>query len=208
MKKGSIDMNSKKNLITILFVVSALFLAGCSGNKSAATMAVNAAQESFDAVKGEAVQYVPDQARGVEDAIQSAKDSLAKGDYDAALNLAKPIPDRVKELPAAIAAKKTEMTAGFQEMSGGLPKMLAVVKSRLDILSASKGLPANLDQAKLEGAKSGYETAAKAWAEAQSAFSSGNVADAMAKATIAKDNAVEVMTTLGMKVPAAAARKG
>jgi len=200
-------MNSKKYLIAILFVVSALFQAACSGNKDAATMAVNAAQESFNAVKGEATQYVPDQAKSVEDALKSAQDNLDKGDYGAALNSAKAIPDSVKELTTAIAAKKTELTTSFQGMSGGLPKMLDAVKKRLDILSASKKLPANLDKAKLEGAKSGYETAAKAWADAQSAFSGGNVAEAVAKATIVKDNAVEVMSTLGMKVPAAAAPK-
>jgi len=201
-------MNSKKNLMAILFVVGALFQAACSGNKDAATLAVNAAQESYNAVKADAAQYVPEQAKSVEDAIRGAKDSLDKGDYDAALNSAKAIPDTVTGLTAAIAAKKTELTASFQEMSGGLPKMLDAVKKRLDILSASKSLPANLDKTKLEGAKSGYDTAAKAWADAQSAFSGGNVADAVAKAKIVKDKAVEVMTTLGMKVPAAATPKG
>jgi len=200
-------MNSKKYMIAILFVVSALFQAACSGNKAAATMAVNAAQESFNAVKGEAAQYVPDQAKGVEDALKGAKDNLDKGEYDTALNSAKAIPDSVKGLTAAIAAKKTELTTSFQEMSGGLPKMLDAVKKRLDILSASKSLPANLDKTKLEGAKSGYMTAAQAWTDAQSAFSGGNVADAVAKATMVKDKAVEVMSTLGMKAPAAAAPK-
>ncbi len=201
-------MSSKKYVIAILFVVGALFQAACSNNKGAATMAVNAAQESFDAVKGEAAQYVPDQAKVVGDTIKGAKDNLDKGDYDAALNSAKGIPDSVKELTAAIAAKKTELTTSFQDMSGGLPKMLDAVKKRLDILSASRSLPANLDKTKLEGAKAGYETAAKAWADAKSAFSGGNVADAVAKAKIVKDEATEVMSTLGMKVPAAAAPKG
>lgn len=197
-------MNSKKYLLVIPFLVIALFQAACSGNKDAATMAVNAAQESFNAVKGEAAQYVPDQAKGVEDAIKGAKENLAKGEYEAALNSAKTITETTKGLTAAIAAKKTELTTSFQQMSGGLPKMLDAVKKRLDILSVSKKLPANLDKTKLEGAKSGYETAAKAWADAQSAFSGGNIADAVAKAKIVKDKAVEVMSTLGMKAPAAA----
>jgi hypothetical protein len=201
-------MNSKKYVIAVLFVVTALFQAACSGNKEAATTAVNAAQESFNSVRGEAVQYVPDQAKGVEDALNTAKDHLAKGDYDAALTSAKAIPDSVKGLTAAIAAKKTELTASFQSMSAGMPKMLDAVKKRLDILSASKKLPANLDKAKFEEAKSGYEIAAKGWEDAKSAFSGGNVADAVGKASLVKEKAVEVMTALGMKVPAAAAPKG
>ena len=43
------------------------------------------------------------------------------------------------------------------------------------------------------------------WDEAKAAFSGGNMADAMAKAKTVKEKAVEVMTTLGMQVPAAAA---
>src|SRR5450432_1020801 len=103
-------MNSKKYLISILFVVGALFQAACSGNKDAATLAVNSAQEAYNAVKTDALQYVPDQAKGVEDALKSAKDSLDKGDYEAALTSAKSIPDSVKGLTTAIAAKKTELT--------------------------------------------------------------------------------------------------
>ncbi len=62
-----------------------------------------------------------------------------------------------------------------------MPKMLEAIKSRLDILSASKKLPENLDKAKLEGAKGGYEAAAKMWDDAKAAFAGGNLADAMAK---------------------------
>ncbi len=93
----------------------------------------------------------------------------------------------------------------WEEMSGGMPKMLEAIKSRLDILSASKKLPENLDKAKLEGAKDGYENGAKMWDDAKATFSGGNVADAMAKANDVKGKAVEVMTALGMQVPAAAA---
>jgi len=39
-------------------------------------------------------------------------------------------------------------------------------------------------------------------------FAGGNVADAVTKAKTVKERAVEVMTTLGMQVPAAAATKG
>jgi hypothetical protein len=62
-----------------------------------------------------------------------------------------------------------------------------------------------MDKAKLDGAKGGYEAAAKMWDEAKADFTGGNLADAMAKAKTVKEKAVEVMTTLGMQVPAAAA---
>jgi hypothetical protein len=84
--------------------------------------------------------------------------------------------------------------------------MLDAIKSRLDILSKSKKLPAGLDKAKLESAKSGYETAVKMWDDAKANFSGGNLTDAMAKATTVKEQAVEVMKTLNMQVPEAATK--
>ena len=199
-------MKMKRCLLPILCIVIGLFLLACAAsNKEAATVAIKAAEDSYNAVKGEVLKYIPDQAKGVEDAIKGAKENFDKGNFDAALSAAKPIPDKVKELTTAVAAKKAELAKSWEEMSGGLPKMLDAIKSRLDILSASKKLPENLDKAKLEGAKTGYEAAAKMWDDAKSAFSGGNMADAVSKAKTVKERAVEVMTTLGMQVPAAAA---
>jgi len=199
-------MKSKKYWIPILLVIFGLFMVACgSGNKEAATVAIKAAEDSWNVVKGDVLKYIPDQAKGVEDAIKGAKENFDKGNFDAALSAAKPIPDKVKELTTAVAAKKAELAKSWEEMSGGLPKMLDAIKSRLDILSASKKLPENLDKAKLDGAKDGYEAAAKMWDDAKAAFSGGNVADAVTKAKTVKERAVEVMTTLGMQVPAAAA---
>ncbi len=199
-------MKSKRYWVPILLVVFGLFVVSCgSANKEAATAAIKAAEEAWNAAKGEVVKYVPDQAKGVEDAIKAAKGSFEKGDFDAALAGAKAIPDKVKQLAAAAAAKKAELAKSWEEMSGGLPKMLDAIKSRLDILSQSRKLPAGLDKAKLENAKGGYEAAAKMWEDAKAAFAGGNAADALAKSKTVKEKAVEVMTALGMQVPAAAA---
>jgi len=199
-------MTAKRFWLPILLMVFGLLVVSCgSGNKEAATAAMKAAEESWNAAKGEVVKYIPDQAKGVEDAIKAAKENFDKGNFDAALASAKAIPDKVKQLAAAAAAKKAELAKSWEEMSGGLPKMLEAIKSRLDILSQSKKLPANLDKAKLEGAKGGYEEAAKMWEDAKAAFAGGNAADALAKGKTVKEKAVAVMTALGMQVPAAAA---
>jgi hypothetical protein len=87
-----------------------------------------------------------------------------------------------------------------------VPQMAAAIKSRVDILSQSKKLPAGLDKAKLDGAKAGLAAVSQGWTEASEAFKSGNVSDAVAKARAAKDKAVEVMTALNMTVPQAAAK--
>lgn len=199
-------MKSKKYWVPVVLVIFGLFVAACgSANKDAATAAIKAAEDSWNAVKAEVVKYIPDQAKGVDDAIKAAKENFDKGNFDAALEGAKDIPTRVKALVSAAAAKKAELAKAWDEMSAGLPGMLEAIKSRLDILSQSRKLPAGLDKAKLEGAKGGYEAAAKMWEDAKAAFAGGNAADALAKGKTVKDKAVEVMTALGMQVPAAAA---
>jgi hypothetical protein len=199
-------MKSKKYWVPILLMLFALVAVSCgSANKDAATAAIKAAEEAWNAVKSEVVKYIPDQAKGVDDAIKAAKENFDKGNFDAALETAKDIPTRVKALVSAAAAKKVELAKAWDEMSGGLPNMLEAIKSRLDILSQSRKLPAGLDKEKLEGAKGGYEAAAKMWEDAKAAFAGGNLNDALAKGKTVKDKAVEVMTALGMQVPAAAA---
>ena len=98
---------------------------------------------------------------------------FAKKDYKAALSAAKDLPAKAKELAAAAAAKKGELTKVWGEMSAGLPKMLDAIKSRVDILSKSKKLPANLDKAKFDEANAGYEEANKVGTDATSAFGAG-----------------------------------
>jgi hypothetical protein len=147
---------------------------------------------------------VPDQFKALEAALNSAKDKFTKKDYKAALADAQAIPGKVKEVLDAAKAKKEELTKVWTDLSGGLPKMVDAIKSRIDVLSKSKKLPANLPKEKFDEAKAGYETAAKDWATAQESFKAGSLADAVSKANSIKEKAAQVMQLLGMPVPAAA----
>ena len=195
----------KKSLALIAVVLVGLMLvAGCSRDKEPAEAAIKAAEAAIGAAKAEAAKYVPDQVKGVEDALKAAKDAFEKKEYTQALNAAKDLPAKAKELAAAAAAKKDELTKSWEAMAGGLPKMVEAIKSRVDILSKSKKLPANLDKDKFEGAKSGLAEITQAWMDADNAYKGGNIADAVAKANAVKAKATEIMTTLGMQLPAAA----
>jgi hypothetical protein len=194
----------KKFLKPMVLFALVLFVVACASDKKPAEEAIKAAEAAINAAKGEAVKYIPDQVKALEDGLKAAKDALAKKDYKAALSAAKDLPGKAKELAAAAASKKEELTKAWNEMSGGLPKMVEAIKSRVDILSKSRKLPANLDKAKFEGIKAGLPEVTKMWDDAQKAFSGGNLADAVSKAKTIKDKAVEMMTTLGMQVPAGA----
>lgn len=191
--------------IGLVVVAASVLLISCeSADKAPAAAAITAAQSALDAVKTEAATYVPDQVRSVEATLASAKASFEKQEYKAALTSAQDVAAKAKDIGAAAAAKKAELAKTWEDMSGGLPKMAEAIKSRVDILSQSKKLPAGLDKDKLEGAKTGLATVNQSWTEASDAYKSGNMADAIAKATAAKAKAVEVMTALNMSVPEAA----
>jgi len=144
--------------------------------------------------------------KSVEEALAAAKANFEKNEYKAALAAAQDVGAKAKQLGTAATAKKAELAKAWEEMSSGVPKLAEAIKSRVDILSQSKRLPAGLDKAKLDGAKSGLAQVNQSWTEASEAFKSGNVTDAVAKGKAARDKAVEIMTALNMTVPQAASK--
>ena len=186
-----------------LLVLAGLVLAACASDQGPAELAIKAAEAAVNSAVAEGAKYVPDQARAVQDALRAAKDSLAKGDYKAALTGSSDVTAKAKALGDAVAAKKVELAKSWESLSGGLPKVVEAIKSRVDILSQSKKLPANLDRASVDSAKSGLEAITKTWSDAQAAFKDGQVTDAITKAKAVKAQAVDVMTKLRMEVPAA-----
>jgi len=201
-----IPMTSKKYLLFALVAVTILFLAACSSNKEPAAVAIKAAEDAFSAAKSEAEKFVPDQAKSVEDTIKVAKASFEKGKFDDALNMATAAQEKVKAMNAAVAARKENLAKNWAEISGGVPEMLEAIKSRLDVLKASKRLPKSLDKARLEEAEMLYEVASMMWDEAKKTFSGGNPADVIPLATAAKEDAVKAMKILDMQAPEAATK--
>ncbi len=187
-----------------LALVCAATLA-CNSGKAPAEAAMKLAEEAVSGAQAEAGSLVPDDMKSLSDDLAAAKDLMAKGDYKAALASAQSIQQKANDVLAKAKAKKDELTATWNQMSDSLPKMLDAIKSRVDILSQSKKLPAGLDAAKLASAKDGLAAATTAWAEAQDAFKGGKWTDAIAKATTVKDKATEVMGMLGMQAGGMAA---
>ena len=192
----------KRRLALSLALGVSVFVAACSGGgKEAADTAITAAQSAFDAAKVEASRYAPDQVKAVEDSLTAAKDSLARGNYAQALTEAQGLTSKISGLGAAVAAKKTELTKSWGNLSAGLPRAVDAIQSRVDILSKSKKLPATISKESFDGAKGGLDTITKTLAEANDAFKSGNMVEAVAKAQTVKAKAAEVMTAIGMQVP-------
>ena len=192
-----------------LALVCAATLA-CNSGKAPAEAAMKLAAEAVAGAQTEAASLVPDDMKSLSDDMAAAQAAMTKGDYKTALASAQSIQQKANDVLAKAKAKKDELTASWNQMSDSVPKMVDAIKSRVDILSQSKKLPAGMDAAKLASAKDGLAAATTGWTEAQDAFKAGKWTDALAKATSVKDKATEVMGMLGMQAggaPAAAPAK-
>ncbi len=183
-----------KLVFAAILAATMMFTACDDAKKTGADAAIKTAQTAYSAVADQANQYVPEQAKDVQASIQAAKDSFDKGDYAAAFDSAKALPGKVQDLAKAADAKKTELTAKWNELSGSVPGLVSAVQTRVDALTKSHKLPA--------GAADTFASVKQTWTDASTAFSSGQIPDALAKATAAKAKLTELATTIGLK-PAA-----
>ncbi len=190
----------KRILSAAMAVLFAVALGACSSAKAPAEKAIKAAEEALNAAKAEAMKYVPEQVRKAEDALKAAKDNFEKRDYPAAVSAANAVLDKAKDLVSSSASRKAELSKNWEELSAGLPKSIAEIKSRITALSRSRKLPKGLDKAKIESAKSGIDEVGREWDEAGKAFKEGRLAEAVAKAKDAREKADGIMSALGMKV--------
>ena len=188
----------------IVMILTATLLAACGGgDKGPAETALKAAEAAIDSAKGEASKYMPDQVKSLESALSSAREKLSKGDYKAVLSEAPALTSKAQEVASAAAAKKAELAKSWEDMSAGMPKVVEAIKSRVDILSQSKKLPAGMSAETLAQAKAGLSEITQQWTAATEASKGGNLMDAVAKASSVKVKAAEVLTLLHMPVPEA-----
>jgi hypothetical protein len=186
-----------KDVVRGLTLVCLLGVVACSSDKGPAEQAIKAADTALSGVKVEAAQYVPEQVQPVEAALQGAKEAFAKGDYTAALNSAKDLEAKAKELGLVAAAKKAEVSKQWDDLAAGVPEAIRTVQGRVDALAQAKKLPAGMDKAKLEELTTALVTLTQVWAEATDAFTAGKVAEAVDKGRGVKDKVTELKTTLG-----------
>lgn len=190
-------MKNRPRLLTALIAL-AFSLACTDAAKAPAEAAMKTAETALAELKGDVVKFAPAEVKAAQDAFADAKDKIAKEDYKGALAAAGDIPAKVKAALAAAAAKKDALVKAWNDASSGLPNMVAAIKSRVDILSQSKKLPAGVDKAALEKAKEGLASLETGWAQASEQFKGGAVAEAIAQAKDLKAKGSEIMKSIGL----------
>ncbi len=181
-----------------------LALACTDANKVPAEAALQTAEAAVASLGDVGMKYVPEQTQELQRSLAGAKELAARKDYKGALAAAAPIPDRAKQVLAAANAKQDELhkhealTRTFRELSAPIPNMLAMLKSRLEILSQSKKLPAGMTKASLEVVQAGTAELESRLGAMQAQAKGGDLEGAIAKAGELNAKGTELLRSIGM----------
>ena len=196
----------KKPSLWVLVMLAAVLVAACQNQRAPAEQAVAAAESALTTIRDMATRYAPDQLQAVEAQLNSAKDSLAKGDYKAVLAGMPALQSAINSLKDTATAKQQEVEAAnakakdaWGPMSSDVPKMVDAIQSRVDILSKSHHLPKGVTKDSLAAAKSSVDSMKSAWGAAANAATSGDYNTAVSKGQAVRDQASQIMQSLGMK---------
>jgi hypothetical protein len=173
-----------RKLLILALMVLPMFAAGCS--KGPAEAALKAADEAIAKVAPDAEKYVPEQFKTLTDAAAAAKASFDKGDYAAALAVAKDLPAKATEVMTAATAKKDELMGQWNVLSKDMPILVADWQKKIDELIASKKLPKTATPERIEEIKAKFAEVNTTWAKATEAFNAGDIKGALENAGAVK----------------------
>jgi hypothetical protein len=196
-------VKSTRNIAKYLALYSAAILfVACSNQMEPAKYALDNINATLSAVSADAQQYVPDQLASAHSKVAELTASYEKKDYAAVVKGAPAVLAEVDGLAGVIAAKKDEhlkaLGTEWRSLAASVPQSVTAVQTRIDALSKTKRAPKDVD---LSAAKSGLTNATSAWDNAQSAFKSGNVEDAVAAAKDAKSKLESAAGALKLNLP-------
>jgi hypothetical protein len=196
----------KKLSVWLLPMMTAMLIVGCANQKAPAEQALAQAESSLTQIRDMAMRYAPDQLQAVDAQLTALKDSEAKGDYKAVLAGVPALNTAIGNLKDTATQKQADAQAAADKakdvwgpLSSDVPRMVDAIQSRVDILSKSHHLPHGVTKDSLDAAKSGLDSMKSAWAQASQAATSGDYATAASKGQAVKDQATQIMQSLGMK---------
>lgn len=181
---------------------AAILLVACANQMEPAKNALDNINSTLSAVTADAQKYVPDQLTQAQSKVAELNASFDKKNYAAVVAGAPAVLAEVNGLAAAAAAKKDEILKAlgteWRSLAVSIPQSVSAVQTRIDALSKSRHVPKDID---LGAAKSGLADAASAWDKAQSAFKSGNAADAVTAAKDARSKLESAAAALKLNLP-------
>jgi hypothetical protein len=196
----------RKPSFWVLATLAAVIIAACANQRAPAQQAVTAAETELTNIRDMANRYAPDQLQAVDAQLNAVKDSLAKGDYKGVMAAMPALNTAISNLKDTAAANQQTADAASAKakdawgpLSSEVPKMVDTISSRVDILSKSRHLPRGVTKDTLAAAKSGVDSMRSAWSDASNAATSGDYTTAVTKGQAVKDQASQIMQSLGIK---------
>lgn len=188
---------------------AALMLAGCANQMEPAQKAIADIEAAITAAGPDASQYIPNELQAVTSQLADLKAKFDQKDYKGVLAAAPALLTQAQGLAgaaasarqAAEAARTAELealNAEWTALSGTLPAAVAAIESRVNILSKSKKLPANLDAATFASVQTGLADSKALWDQATAAQASGNIEGAVTAARQVKEKTDAALAALGM----------
>jgi hypothetical protein len=198
--EGTNPMTKRSAILFACAIGMALLLGGCGNAQHEATeAAVNAAQAAVNVATNTAEKYAPEQSKAAQDALRSAKDFLAKGDYGSALKNAQDAAKKAKDALSAASAKKDEWTNTWNSLNQSVPRTMNDIQAKMNAYAKSGKLPKGVDQSRMEEAKAQFDKLKQSWADVTAAYNNGNFADAMSKSCTYKDGLAKLKELLGIQ---------
>lgn len=190
---------SRSLRIALAVIPFALSLACTDAAKAPAEAAMAAAGTAVESLQGEAARYAPDAVKAAQASYASAKELVARQDYKGALAAAGEVSAKVRAALAAAAAKKDELVKASVEVAASVQQTLADLKARVASLTSAKKLPAGMDKAVLARANEGIAAVESGWKTLSAQVKSGDYAAAIAKGKELKNQAEDILASIGGK---------
>lgn len=190
-------------LTRIAALAGLLALATACSQKDPAQEAITAAENALAAVYEDAQKYVPSRYDEVKAELEAARTAFNEERYADAIAAVKEVPAHAEELAKEVVTAKqqrlSELNADWARLSGSLPGVMTNIGNRLGELGKMRRLPAGMDKQLLDEANAAYGSAQSAWDEAGTAFTAGNLEEAVSSARAAESMAQDLVTRLGMQ---------
>jgi hypothetical protein len=196
-------MQISKAFVAHVIAVAAttILITGCASQEEPAAQAVLAVEASLAEVRVDAAKFAPEELKAAEAKLAKLRSDLAKDDYKDVLSGSSVLTQEVATLKEVVVSRQTQAVAATHEweaLSAEVPKMVQAIQSRVDTLSESRKLPAEVNKEGFEAAKAALASMKSMWAEASAAFDAGNAVVAADKGRMVQAKGEEVFGQLGM----------
>jgi len=173
----------KRQVSWLAYVTGVALLLGACGNaqRDATEAAINAAQTAINSAQGTTDKFVPEQITAAQDTLQKAKEALAKGDYESALNGARDAAQKTRAAVNSAATKKEEWQKTWDNVRASAPRTLADIQIKMDLYKKYGRLPKGVGLEQMERAQAQFDQVKQDWTDALAAHKGGNFLDTAKK---------------------------